>query len=79
MADHINDGGPAFPAPDASREHFGTPDCYLGLSLRDYHAAKAMQGMVAAGGSGTDANTRPEIALRAYLMADEMLKARAAR
>ena len=43
----------------------------------DYLAAKAMQAM--SGGIWPDANERPEIAKRAYALADEMLKARAAK
>jgi len=33
---------PAFPAPDASREHFGSPSAYMGLTKREYFAAAAM-------------------------------------
>lgn len=38
-----DDGGPAFPAPDAAKARFGdsNPDAFLGMSLRDYFAAKA--------------------------------------
>jgi len=53
-------GGPAFP--------FGT--AYAGMTLRDYFAAKAMQGLMDA------AMPMPEIAETAYDMADAMLKAR---
>ena len=55
-----NTGGPAFP--------FGT--AYAGMTLRDYFAAKAMQGLMDA------AMPMPEIAEAAYDMADAMLKAR---
>jgi hypothetical protein len=53
-------GGPAFP--------YGTT--YVGMTLRDYFAAKAMQGLMDA------AMPMPEIAEAAYDMADAMLKAR---
>ncbi|WP_338547273.1 hypothetical protein V6W80_11775 [Pseudomonas benzopyrenica] len=66
----INDGGRAFPR---------TSDVYgpeFGMSLRDYFAAKAMQGF----NSNPDENLigKPfsEIAALAYRQADEMLKAR---
>jgi len=53
-------GGPAFP--------YGTT--YVGMTLRDYFAAKAMQGLMDA------AMPMAEIAEAAYDMADAMLKAR---
>jgi hypothetical protein len=43
-----------------------------GMTLRDYFAAKAMQGLMDA------AMPMPEIAQAAYQMADDMLKARTA-
>lgn len=58
-----NTGGPAFPS---KREHTTKE----GMSLRDYFAAKAMQGLMDA------AMPMPEIADAAYAMADAMLKAR---
>lgn len=36
-------GGPAFPVVDTSGDY---PNCHLGMSLRDYFAAKAMQGLL---------------------------------
>lgn len=59
-------GGPAFPLPN-------TPSSWTsgqGMTLRDYFAAKAMQGLMDA------AMPMPEIAEAAYEMADSMLKAR---
>ncbi len=63
-------GGPAFP--------IGIPEAkivYTGLSVRDYFAAKAMQGMLA-----NDIDCRPEqvpiIVTSAYVLADAMLKER---
>jgi hypothetical protein len=43
----INDGGPAFPQASAEVWHQGL----AGMSLRDYFAAKALQGMMADGSS----------------------------
>ena len=70
-----NDGGPAYACaatlyPDGSVKDCGSE----GMSLRDYFAAKAMQGDIAA-----CAEKRPdptECAAWAYQMADCMLAAR---
>jgi hypothetical protein len=84
-----NNGGPAFPAqeficgfdeqPPVMAQKF-----HYGMSMRDYLAAKAMQGRLAA----IDATDRrwmqqqreydaaTKIAQGAYVMADAMLKAR---
>ncbi len=56
-------GGPAFPTPAHNLQNDG-------MTLRDYFAAKAMQGLMDA------AMPMPEIADAAYAMADDMLKAR---
>ncbi len=65
-------GGPAFPGVDYANQ-FGkrNPE---GMTLRDYFAAKAMQGMLAENGGG--AATNDAVAEWAYHLADEMLKAR---
>jgi hypothetical protein len=63
-----NTGGPAFPTPRYERN-----DMYsLGMTLRDYFAAKAMQGFISRGG---DYNAEFD-ADRAYAFADAMLQAR---
>ena len=64
-----NNGGPAFPAlTDFVPDHDG-------MTLRDYFAAKAMQGNIA--GWPNDLLFNPEgIAEHAYAIADAMLKAR---
>ena len=62
----INTGGPAFPNP-----HFVN---HKGMTLRDYFAAKAMQGMYAA--SSFPTGIMDDTAKEAYEMADAMLKAR---
>ena len=65
-------GGPAFPC------HPGIENpIYDGMTLRDYFAAKAMQGLVASDIElGPD--QVPHIVESAYIMADAMLKARTA-
>jgi len=66
---------PAFPVQSVYIEDQETNS--RGMTLRDYFAAKAMLGMVAA-----DYNLAPEyvpdIAASAYVIADAMLKAREA-
>lgn len=68
----INDGGPAFPLAEPG-------DCVSaseGMSLRDYFAAKAMQGLLAQS-CGTAFGSDPiHGAQYAYQMADAMLAAR---
>jgi len=59
------DGGPAFPAQFFDERA-------TGMTLRDYFAAKAMQGLLS---SETQAPAI-EFAENAYLMADAMIKAR---
>ena len=74
-----NTGGPAFPTPRYERG-----DMYsLGMTLRDYFAAKAMQAvltspilMAAVGSKGGSATQH--LAKQSYEMADAMLKAREA-
>jgi hypothetical protein len=72
------DGGPAFPTPRYERG-----DMYsLGMTMRDFFAAKAMQIMLDAydkgycGLNSQDAPNTDVIARGAYEMADSMLKAR---
>ena len=64
----IDNGGPAFPV--------GSGDMRdpVGMTLRDYFAAKAMQGLFAAGGGVT--RGAEEWARLAYTMADAMIKER---
>jgi hypothetical protein len=72
----INDGGPAFPR----NGHPDKNDLPIdGMSIRDYFAAKAMQGLM----SYTFANDRyhgdlKQCAFEAYEIADAMLAAREA-
>lgn len=72
----MNTGGPAFPTDyfyDHDTQHERLP--MSGMTLRDYFAAKAMQGLLAC-----DIECGPDnvqsIAESSYIMADAMLKAR---
>lgn len=82
MIENIEDpwmvqGGPAFPCADREGSH------YKGMSLRDYFAAKAIQGMLAGNVPFADVGYEPKVkatimehqAIAAYKMADAMLKA----
>ena len=66
-------GGPAFPAFE-HHAGYGQMMAVGGMTLRDYFAAKAMQGFLASG-VNAPANV---FATKAYEMADAMLKARTA-
>ncbi len=61
---------PAFPKTPFIE--IGTPQ--NGMTLRDYFAAKAMQGMLAENGGGAVGNDK--LAEFAYHLADAMIKAR---
>lgn len=74
MIEKINDGGAAFPLTETVISDRAFPPDHWGMSLRDYFAAKAMQEMCS--GAWPDSLDRPEIAKRAYLLADCMIIAR---
>lgn len=70
---NTNTGGPAFPVPGLQND-----ESFNGMTLRDYFAAKAMQGFAA---SESEASGHwPDVAAaeRAYEWADAMLAARKA-
>ena len=67
-----NTGGPAFPVPDIDGSAVAE-----GMTLRDYFAAKAMQGLLAC--PATTTRNENMYACDAYTMADAMLKAREAK
>ena len=69
-----NTGGPAFPFPSDCAS--GEPG-ELGMTLRDYFAAKAMQGFMASPLLKVELGEYAT-ALNAYKVADAMLKAREA-
>ena len=69
MNQPINDGGPAFPLQSIGPEF---QPGYSGMTLRDYFAAAALQGILSEGGGPTwDVDAKC-----AYAAADAMLKAR---
>lgn len=71
------DGGPAFPRP--AGDYNGTRHgngAQVGISKRDYFAAKAMQAILPTITEFPDENWRIGVALDSYAMADAMLKAR---
>lgn len=81
----INEGGPAFPSQELTSD--GMP-YYLnpGMTLRDYFAAKAMQGIVSCpewqefiGTSKGASAWSDSVAEVAYTLADSMLKVGARR
>ena len=65
--EEMKTGGPAFPTNDV---------CYNGMTLRDYFAAKAMQGILAGTLTPTTVWSHDEVSETAYNVADAMLKAR---
>lgn len=78
------DGGPAFPVPEfpmPNGKGWLEPD-RLGMSLRDYFAAAALQGWLASysrkSAHPVEDATQETVAADAYAMADAMLAARAA-
>ncbi|WP_459694323.1 hypothetical protein [Achromobacter xylosoxidans] len=70
-APKINDGGPAFPIPNLQDD-----SDFNGMTLRDYFAAKAMQGMFAAFKHWPRDYEHGEVGKHAYQAADAMLAAR---
>ena len=86
----IDTGGPAFPTPQAGIDHFGEPTGYMGMTLRDYFAARAMPSAIDywlrdpqnPSQYDPDSTFSPDegdmrrMSATAYEMADAMLKAR---
>lgn len=79
----INDGGPAFPnVPDGAGDKWDIWD--MGMTLRDYFAAKAMLGMITGDSPWRSAEYKPDNRMTnvendaklAYMYADAMLRAR---
>lgn len=71
------DGGAAFPSK--FKDVLGVEHIFLGMSLRDYFAAKAMQGIIATGKPLTIDGMRTDtegISKIAYNIADKMLTVR---
>ena len=72
---YINRGGPVFPQPQNYGEWADGSPWFEGLSLRDYFAAKAMQGLLTGGLESVELGV---IARDCYRLADAMLRAREA-
>lgn len=71
-----DDSGPAFPLADSNAEYVRTDREHCnGMTLRDYFAAKAMQGEVAAS-AGAQQPSPGLTAEYAYRIADAMLEER---
>ena len=68
-----NTGGPAFPVPMFAIERGKYEAEQQGISMRDYFAAKALQGLLAAPDCGW---REDEMGAACYRIADYMLKAR---
>lgn len=68
---YLRDGGPAFPCLEQSHSLQNMPS--TGISIRDYFAAAALQGLLAT----NCVQTAKHAAEEAYMYADKMLAARA--
>ena len=82
---NTNTGGPAFPSGliDPSTPEDAVQSLHTGMTMRDYFAAKAMQGLIARESTGAFnfeacPNDPWRVALWAYDVADQMLQARQA-
>ncbi len=66
-------GGPGFPIPNLQYDEY-----FNGVSLRDYFAAKAMQGLIASPRGTVDGTPATDYfyAKSAYIIADAMLAER---
>lgn len=80
---NANDGGPAFPRPASKGNNYLTGeanvvvDPQMGMSLRDYFAAQALNGWYASYTEmGSDDIPITDVAKFCYRTADAMLKAR---
>jgi hypothetical protein len=73
MSADTNTGGPAFPTTEVAMMR-----SLQGMTLRDYFAAKAMQGLLVATVTPITVWSQNDVAETAYKMADAMLKARQA-
>jgi hypothetical protein len=69
---NTNTGGPAFPLSTVDPYDRSVTTCD-GMTLRDYFAAKAMEGMLS---DTALVGTPDEFAIKAYAVADAMLSAR---
>lgn len=77
MSEKTETGGPAFPCHPEIIPH-REPD-FAGMALRDYFAAKAMQGMAGSYAYCERGWDQADLAGQAYEIADAMIKAREVR
>ena len=69
----LTDGGPAFPVTTDHGSVYALP----GMTLRDYFAAKAMQGFMASADAALIGTINlPNLAYNSYAIADSMLAQR---
>jgi hypothetical protein len=77
MSENEKDGGPAFPMLPPDTHNYREWPASPGMSLRDYFAAKALEGCVYMGDpDDTQDVYLDKMARAAYRIADAMLKAR---
>lgn len=70
-------GGPAFPRPYSFDDHSANKEhAQDGMTLRDYFAAKALQGLLSCQSEETGFYQPKHAAHEAYAMADAMLETR---
>ena len=74
MTQHNNQ--PAFPVDELNQQTGFVAVQHMGITIRDYFAAKAMQVDYELAKNYSDPDWRYGVALDAYKMADAMLKAR---
>jgi hypothetical protein len=83
MSKPINDGGPAFPTTERMVDgqglgRFEYEERHSGMTLRDWFAGKALQGILSSGPEGMNAFDLPlaDWACAAFRMADAMIAER---
>ena len=74
MSTKPNNGGPAFPYRDEDGE--GGFDQYSGISMRDWFAGQALNGIIAHPGMEPDDASKKGCAMLAYEYADAMIAER---
>lgn len=74
MSIEKDSGGPAFPAPVEPKTDWSLRDVTSGMTLRDWFAGKALQGLLASGDEQCEAFA--EAAHYSYAYADAMLAER---
>ena len=78
MNKNIDDGGPAFARDSHMDKQIGLYVQQQGMSLRDYFAAAALQGLIASRGSLSTRFLAEDDASYVYEIADAMIKVREA-